>query len=198
MEFINNFLSRFNNANEIISGNLISGKLFLGDYHSALDPTFLAKNNITVIANISVDIPFIDDILEPYELQKYGINKLEKFRISVFDSLLEHDINLMTNYLPHILPFLIKKLINEKKNVLIHCHAGRQRSLAVVLSLLYTLIQNDIMVFSGIYLPEKTNNNTKLMKNIIKFVQKKRPCVASYGLRINFRKSLCDFFNIKF
>ena len=196
MEFINNFLSRFDNANEIISGNLISGKLFLGNYHSALNPKFLAENNITVISNISVDIPFIDDILEPYELHKYGINKLEKFRIPVFDSLLEHDINLMTNYLPHILQFLIKKLINEKKNILIHCHKGAQRSSCIIISLLYTLIQNDIMIFSGIYLPEKTNNNTKLMKNIIKFVQKKRPCVFSYGLRVNFRKSINNYFHI--
>lgn len=195
MNFINNLLSHHDNVNNIIPSNNISGQLFLGDYTSALDPLFLSNNNISVIVNCTPDLNFIDDILTPLELNKYGIYKLEKLRIPVFDSLLEHDLNLMTSYLDYSLKFLIKKIINQKKNILIHCFAGKQRSFALTLSLLYTLIQNDIMIFSGVYLPEKTSH-TILMKNIIKFIQKKRPCVATYGLRINFKKSLNNYFHI--
>lgn len=121
----------FENVNNIIPGddnvnkgpkfnNIVSGQIWLGNMKSALNPQFLKDNNISVIINCSVDIPFIFDITDPHE---FGISELETFRIPVYDSLLEDDIRIMEQYLSKVLPFLLKKLLKEKKNILIHCHA---------------------------------------------------------------------------
>lgn len=122
----------FENVNNIIPGddnvnnkgpkfnNIVSGQVWLGNMKSALNPQFLKDNNISVIINCSVDIPFIFDITDPHE---FGIAELETFRIPVYDSLLEDDIRIMEQYLSKVLPFLLKKLLKEKKNILIHCHA---------------------------------------------------------------------------
>lgn len=201
----------FENVNNIIPGddningqgiklnNIISGQIWLGNMKAALDPKFIKENNISVIINASVDIPFIFDVLDPAE---YGISKLETYRIPVYDSLLEHDIYIMEQYLHKVLPFLLKKLLKEKKNILIHCAAGRQRSGCVVAALLYVLIDNNLMkleneqIGGGIEEPKVIDKN-KLMKRIIKYIIKRRPQAFSYGLRVNFKSSLERFFNIK-
>jgi len=127
-------LNYFENANNIIPGddnvnvnlqglsfnNIISGQVWLGNYKAALDPKFIKDNNISVIINCSVDLPFIFNLIDPAE---HGISKLETYRIPVYDSLLEHDIYIMEQYLHKVLPFLLKKLLKEKKNILIHCYA---------------------------------------------------------------------------
>lgn len=126
-------LNYFENVNNIIPGddkingaptfnNIVSGQVWLGNYKSALDPKFIKENDISVIINASVDIPFIFDVIDPAE---YGITKLETYRIPVYDSLLEHDIYVMEQYLHKVLPFLLKKLLKEKKNILINCHAKK-------------------------------------------------------------------------
>jgi protein-tyrosine phosphatase len=123
----------FDNVNNIIPGddninggpifnNIVSGQIWLGNMKAALDPKFIKENKISVIINASVDIPFIFDVIDPAE---YGISKLETYRIPVYDSLLEHDIYIMEQYLHKVLPFLLKKLLKEKKNILIHCHAKK-------------------------------------------------------------------------
>lgn len=191
LKYMNTFLS---NGTNIISENEKSGKLFLGDYIAALDPNYLSKNNISVIINCSPDIPFIDDIIDVKKLKKYNLTHLDKFRIPVFDSLLDHDIYLMESYFSKVLPFILEKLILEKRNVFIGCHAGAQRSFCVVSATLFVLIDNDLDISD---LPKNISDKSQLMKNIIKYIQKKRPRVASYGLRVNFKKSLENYFKIK-
>ena len=191
LKYMNTFLS---NGSNIIPENNKSGKLFLGDYISALDPKYLEENNITVIINCSPDIPFIDDVLDVKKLKKYNLSHLDKYRIPVFDSLLDHDIYLMESYLPKVLPFILEKLILQKQNVLIQCHKGAQRSSSVVAAILFVLIDNDLDISD---LPGNIQDKSKLMKNIVKYIQIKRPCVFSYGLRINFKKSLENYFKIK-
>ena len=188
MSYINNF---FENANEIIPRNPKSGSLWLGNYKSALDPVFLKNNNISVIINCSVDLPYIYDILDQ---ENHGLNKLETFRIPVYDSLLDHDIYIMEQYYHTVLPFILKKLIGERKNVLIHCHAGAQRSASVVAAILFILIDNEIMDIDGL---ENKSDKSKLMKKIIEYILSKRPRVFSYGFRVNFKKSLESFFAIE-
>lgn len=193
----------FENANLIISKNKKSGSLWLGNYKSALDPVFLLDNNISVIINVSVDIPYIYEILDK---DKHGLSKLESFRIPVYDSLLEHDIIIMEQYLSTVLPYILKKLLSERKNVLIHCAAGAQRSAAVVAGLLFVLVDNGILTdLTGILtLKNKdieiknVDDKSQLMKNIIDYIMYKRPRAFSYGFRVNFKKSLERFFNIKF
>jgi hypothetical protein len=187
MPYIN---SLFDNVNLIIPENNKSGALWLGNYKSALDPVFLKDNNITVIVNCSVDLPYIYDILDP---SNHGLEKLETFRIPVYDSLLEHDIYIMEQYYHTVLPFILKKLLKEHKNILVHCHAGAQRSASVVAAVLFVLIDNNIMEFEGL---QNKNDKSKLMKKIIAYILEKRPRTFSYGFRVNFKKSLEGFFGI--
>jgi len=70
--------SLFENVNNIIPETKKSGALWLGNYKSALDPVFLKDNNISVIINCSVDLPYIYDILDP---ANHGLNKLETFTL---------------------------------------------------------------------------------------------------------------------
>jgi len=180
------------NANLIIPETPSYGSLWLGNYKSALDAQFIKNNNISVIVNCSVDLPYIYDIID---VNSHGLSKLETFRIPVYDSLLDHDIYIMEQYYHTVIPFIIKKLLKEHKNVLVHCHAGAQRSASVVAAVLYVLIDNDIMSFKEI---DSYSSKNKLMKNIIKYILLKRPRAFSYGFRVNFKKSLETFFNIKF
>jgi hypothetical protein len=178
------------NVNNIIPENKKSGALWLGNYKSALDPVFLKDNDISVVINCSVDLPYIYDILDPVN---HGLNKLETFRIPVYDSLLDQDIYIMEQYFHTVLPFILKKLLTEHKNILIHCYAGAQRSAICVTATLFVLVDNDIMQFDEI--PNKTDKS-KMMKKVIAYVLAKRPRAFSYGFRVNFKKSLETFFNI--
>lgn len=189
MPYIN---SLFENVNMIIPENSKSSSLWLGNYKSALDPLFLKDNNISVIINCSADLPYIYDILDP---GNHGLNKLETFRIPVYDSLLDHDIYIMEQYYHTVLPFILKKLLTERKNVLVHCHAGAQRSASVIAAVLFVLIDNEIMTFDK--LPNRPDKS-KLMKKIIAYILEKRTRAFSYGFRVNFKKSLEMFFGITF
>ena len=186
------FNKYFDNVHNIIPENETSGALWLGNYKSALDPIFLKDNNISVIINCSVDLPYIYDILDP---AKHNLPKLEVFRIPVYDSLLDHDIYIMEQYLHEILPLIEKTLIIKHKNVLVHCYAGAQRSSICVTATLFRLVDNGIMQFDEI--PNKSDKS-KLMKKVIEYVISKRPRAFTYGLRVNFKKSLERLFNITF
>ena len=198
-ENVNNISPGNDNINNggPIFDNIVSGQIWLGNMKAALDPKFIKDNNISVIINCSVDIPFIFDVIDPAE---YGISKIETYRIPVYDSLLEHDIYIMEQYLHKVLPFLLKKLLKEKKNILVHCAAGRQRSGCVVAALLFVLIDNNLMKFENEQIggSEEIKDKNKLMKRIIKYIIKRRPQAFSYGLRVNFKSSLERFFNITF
>ena len=184
----------FENVNLIIPASEKSGNLFLGNYKIAINPEFLVDNDISVIINCTIDSPYIYDILDYRTLNQYNLYTLETFKIPVYDSLLEYDINKMTEYLKIAIPFILKKCITEKKNILIHCYAGKQRSSCVVAAVLFTLIDNNIMQFKEI---QMDNDKSKLMKNIIHYIIEKRPQAFSYALRVNFQKSLEDFFHLK-
>ena len=93
----------------------------------------------------------------------------------------------MEQYLHKVLPFLIKKLLKEKKNVLVHCHAGKQRSAAVVAALLFILQD----------CPNNSDGKAKCMNNVINYIRNCRPQAFSFGLRVNFRESLENYFKIK-
>lgn len=124
------------NANLIFKKSEINGNLWLGNMKAALDLDFLVDNNISVIINVSPDIPYIFDIIDPEMLCKQnknycGLRQLDTMRIPVFDSLLPHDIYLMEQYLPQVLPYIIQKLYKERKNVLVHCHAKKNLAIKV-------------------------------------------------------------------
>lgn len=108
-----------NNADEIIPG------VWLGNLRAAQDETFLKNAGIKVVFNCTKDAPFHPSIKRQY-------------RVPVDDNLEEEEIRNMELWSYEI----VYKLMNEYKQnrpILIHCHAGMQRSPAVTAMFLMVL-----------------------------------------------------------
>ena len=164
------------NADLIIKESENSGALWLGNYKASIDANFLIDNNISVIINCTKDIPYAFDC-----------NLIEYFRIPVNDSQSEEDMVTMERYFSIVLPFIFNKLITEHKNVLVHCHAGAQRSACVVAAILFIIDRH-------------INGEPEIdtMHKVINYIVKKRPIAFKYGIRINFKKSLESYFEFTF
>lgn len=122
--------------------NMIIPRIYLGNYIIAADEKWLKENNITVVFNCTKHLPFAKSIKH-------------KYRVPVDDSLKEEDLKKMGIWSFEI----IYKLLQEYKsgaNILIHCHAGMQRSAAVVAMFLMFLTK-------------------KPLNEVIPFIQSKRP-----------------------
>jgi protein tyrosine/serine phosphatase len=102
---------RRNDADEIIPG------LWLGNFASSRDETFLKEKKIETVFNCTKDLPFSPIIRNRY-------------RVPVDDNLQEEEIRNL-----HLWSYEVTyKLIQEMKKgkpVLVHCAAGMQRSAAV-------------------------------------------------------------------
>lgn len=187
MSSILNVLRPNSNANEILPD------LWLGDYHSALDTDFLNANGINVIINCTQSCPFV------YELSEKPQSLTETYRIPVNDSLLEADFIRMERYLRVVVPLLLRKYTIEKRKILVHCHAGKQRSAIVVAALLKVLVDNGYFVSDDISVC-KRGNSTQLnqqFNQICNYLLSKRHNVFTYGFRVNFTSSYRRFFNIR-
>ena len=100
-------------------------RLWLGNKNAASDGDWLREHNITVVFNCTKDWPFHPDVLR-------------KYRVPVDDNLQKEEIQNMYMWAPEILA----KLVGEYKRgetILVHCHAGMQRSAAVVAMFLMTM-----------------------------------------------------------
>jgi len=120
---------------------------------------------------------------------------IETYRIPVNDSLLEKDFLLMQKYFQIIIPLLLRKYTIEKKNILVHCHMGKQRSAIVVAGLLKVLLD-----YKYIDLDKVPNivDKKKQFDYICNYIVLKRPQAFTFGYRINFKKTFYRFFNILF
>jgi protein-tyrosine phosphatase len=145
------------NANEIISG------LWIGDANSALNESFIKKNNITVIVNCTPDIP-----------SKFKENGVEYLRLNLDDSLKKKDFDKMIAYLPHAVHYIHDKHKKKGKKVLVHCHAGMQRSTAVVIGYLCNFYNMELAKAAALILS-------------------KRPVAFHNGKHINFIDSLLHY-----
>ena len=104
------------NVNEIYPG------LWLGDIYSP-NPEFIKNNKITCIINCTLTVPF-----PKLKQIKY------RYRIPVKDNLQVDQIYLMYSMFDPVIEFILQHLPNEQ--ILIHCHAGRQRSVAIIAAFL--------------------------------------------------------------
>jgi protein tyrosine/serine phosphatase len=168
----------YNDADEIIPN------IYLGNHNSALNLNFLKKNDINVIINCTKDKSFITDDVDILP---------EMYRIPVNDSLLECDFIIMQEQFKNIVPLLLRKYTIEKKNILVHCHMGKQRSAIVVAALLKVLLDNNYLSLDEI---PKNITSKKQFGYICNYIVKKRPQAFTFGYRINFKPSYFRFFDI--
>jgi hypothetical protein len=108
-----------NNADQILPN------LWLGNLKAAHDEQFLKNTGIQVVFNATKDAPFHSSIRRRY-------------RVPVDDNLQESEIRNMELWSYEIVYKLMKEY-NEGRPILVHCHAGMQRSPAIVAMLLMTL-----------------------------------------------------------
>lgn len=174
----------YNNADEIIP------RLWLGNHKSALDASFLKKNNINVIINCTKNKCFIDKRQET--ILNIDSDNIEMYRIPVNDSLLECDFIIMQAYFKIIVPLLLRKYTIEQKNILIHCHMGKQRSAIVVAALLKVLLDYNYIKIDTI--PKEDVSLEKQFNYICKYIVSKRPQAFTFGYKINFTLSFFRFF----
>ncbi len=111
-------MSKYLSANEIYPG------LWLGDTVAGSDIAFLKLNNIKYVFNCTRSMPFCSK-----EWKLKG-----KYRVPILDDLTDEQ-----NYKMYLQLDKCSKLIGKllpKNNILVHCHAGRQRSLAIIAAFL--------------------------------------------------------------
>lgn len=144
------------NATEIIPG------LWVGNQTAAKDPLFFEKFHIQAVINCTKELPnsFSQTVLY--------------FRVPIDDSGKTEDINKMTQYLPLAIQFLKHQHIIANKHVLIHCHAGIQRSATVAAAYLHSCFNKSI--------PEAIHQ-----------IVRHRPIAFFGGTHFNFKESLKAF-----
>jgi hypothetical protein len=95
-------------ADEIIPG------VWIGRWEVALNPQWLSQHGIKTVFNCTKQVPFHDSVPN-------------KYRIPVDDNLQPAEIQAMEQWAPEI-AYKILKEFNAHNPMLIHCHAGMQRS----------------------------------------------------------------------
>jgi atypical dual specificity phosphatase len=144
------------NAHEIIP------RLWIGNLHASQSTEFIRSNNINTVFNCTKTLPYHPDIPN-------------KYRVPVDDNLQEAEIRNMELWSSEIALKLIREYQNNS-TILVHCHAGMQRSCASVAFFLIAY---------------------KKMKaeEAIQFIKSKRP-IAFHG-GANFGRAI-KFFSNKF
>lgn len=115
----------------------ITSNLWVGNRYSARCLSFLKDNNITLVINCTQHLPI------PEFYQEHNINS---YRVPVQDSNWQEDQDIMHQHVDNVVS-LIDKHLAANKGVLVHCHAGIQRSATMALSyLLWKAINKQKMV----------------------------------------------------
>ena len=96
--------------------------LWIGDHKIAQCKQFFDVYKISVVINCTKDYNYLSE-------------KTTNVRIEVDDSLKKNDIDKLYLYFDKTADF-IHDSINQGKNVLVHCYAGKQRSANIILAYL--------------------------------------------------------------
>jgi rhodanese-related sulfurtransferase len=108
-----------NDAHEILPG------LWLGNREAALSEDWLSKHGVQTVFNCTKNIPFHGSVTRRY-------------RVPVDDNLQPVEIDNLLAWAPETQLKLLREW-RRGQPVLVHCHAGMQRSAAVVAMFLMTL-----------------------------------------------------------
>lgn len=109
------------------NADLIIPRLWIGNYKAAADRNFLQANNITVVFNCTKTLPFEESV--PY-----------RYRIAVDDNLEPTEIQFMIDSAEDIAYNMLREY-KLGRGILVHCHAGMQRSCAATAIFLMLLRQ---------------------------------------------------------
>jgi protein-tyrosine phosphatase len=137
--------------------DLIVPRLWLGNKNASIDSDFLRENNITVVFNCTKTLPFHDSV--------------RKYRVPVDDNLEPSEIANMEKWAPEIV-YKVLREYHAGHSILIHCHAGMQRSAAVMAMVLIALTQ-------------------KSADEVMAHIRSKRPVAFFHGA--NFESSIRGF-----
>jgi len=130
----------------------ITPYLFLGDYHDA-------ENNICINqVNCTNDLP------------RYNHKSKKFYRVPVNDDLQEYSFKEMSQELPGAVEF-IRECVDSSERVLVHCHAGQQRSCAVIAA-----------YFASMGVP---------IEKSVEYLRSRKPDAFKNG--VNFQKSLDEY-----
>lgn len=94
--------------------------IWIGDESASTSVKFFKQANITAVLNMT------------HDLENVFHGEAEYMRIPVYDSEQKRDVSHMYSYVPAMTEFIYKNAVLEKKNVLVHCLQGKQRSAAAV------------------------------------------------------------------
>jgi predicted protein tyrosine phosphatase len=111
--------------------HMIIPRIYLGDYVIAADKEWLKNNNIHAVFNCTKNLPFAE------------VEAVRHYRIPVDDSLKEEDLKKM-GLMSFEIVYKMLQEYNNGANILVHCHAGRQRSAAAVAMFLIFLTRKSI------------------------------------------------------
>jgi protein-tyrosine phosphatase len=144
----------------------IMNRIYLGNIHAAKDKEFMKKHKIKAVLNCSKekDIPNF-----------YCESSIEYMRVPVDDSLKQTDFDKMYKLLPSAVEYIAKHADILKQNILIHCWAGKQRSVICVAA--YLVAKHGLT-------PDEA----------CKYILKKRPEAFHYGLSLNFDQTLIKYY----
>lgn len=107
------------------NANMIIPRLWLGNKNAAADATFLKENNIRVVFNCTKTLPFEESVVH-------------KIRLPVDDNLEPQEIKNMQDWAPEAV-LRVVQAYKRGDSILIHCHAGMQRSAALMAMTLIAL-----------------------------------------------------------
>jgi protein-tyrosine phosphatase len=156
----------YTSADEVIPG------LWIGNQASSADIGFLKRHDIKTIINCSTHIPFVD----------HNEHKRVAVRIPVLDPgpfkpLGYPDVAKMYKAMPDAVEIIRQSL--KHGGVLVHCHAGMQRSAAVV-----------VVYLLHYHFTDKCNNMGDAYKRAVEFLLEKRPRVFYHGWHVNFQHAI--------
>lgn len=104
--------------------------IWIGDEHASSSEKFFKDENITAVLNMTPNLP------------NCFHEQVEYLRIPVFDSLEKRDVLQMYSYFPVITEFIYKNTVLEKRNILVHCLQGKQRSATAVAAYMIKFYKN--------------------------------------------------------
>lgn len=161
----------------LVSADEVLPGLWIGNQAASQNKDWLNSHNIRTVFNATKHLPFVGGRVQ--------------IRIPVndpgpFNDLNQEDVATMYRALPCAVDMLHDSL--SKGNVLVHCHAGMQRSAALVTAYLAKYYFHNLDTTGGSTITPKMANS--LYKRSRDFLLKKRSKVFYNGWYVNFEKAI--------